>query len=1328
MERSPDSDLTSTSPRFWCRTLGVLALYESDRADEPIMRAGKPLAVLAYLALAPDGSVERDHIAELLWPPRTSSDPRHALRQALYRLRKATGGADLVVDDGSRLTLRPEVGFDCLRLEELAAEGRLREAVELAEGRFLGDFSISESWEFEEWVEAQRSRFRGLWSSLAVQAVEDLIDKGDAEEAIAVAERLAATRPFDEESILLLMRSLATMGRHAIALSRYAAHVDELASVGEDPSERVLSYVEELERFIRFSASTGSVGLPFVGRIAEWSRIERTWAEATSGSGATILIEGAAGLGKTRLIEELRTRVEAGGRVVLSTKCYEPEQNVPYGAVADALAGLAGLPGLDDLEPAWLSEAARLLPELQDGGGEAPQPWDPESSGASKRRLHQALARCVECVARDKPVLLALDDLHWADPATLEVLHYLALHLHRHRVLIVASYRPAELTPAARALARSLCASAGADLIVLEPFTADEVSDLLAELASFRELELQQAVVAQLHSQSGGNPLFLAELLDALSRDGTLFRDGGRWIWSGETRLSDLPNTIGRLLADRIDRLEPWMRACIECLAVAAGEVPVEVLAHAVGISGPRADLAISILEEERFVKRAGTEGFELIHDEFRRIVYHGIPDHRRALMHGAVGSALIEFGAARRPGGAARLVYHFDQAGDLDRARRYALLAAGEASALEAPAALRSHLEMAAAHSPRPLPPRSEATTQATSGGGWGGRIPLLWGGVLTAGVAAVVFTFLGGDGVEPSSGDIRDFRQGTLFLRPSGALSPTHRVVWAAERGGTTRIEPGAAPAPIDVFSRPVSTDGETHSKLFVVRGGDTVQVTAGRSDDWPGDRSPDGDEVLVHRGARTEAWQYTANLYRLRPTDGRLQRVTDTRYQDVASSWSPTGTRIALRRDSLGTSRVWIVDYDGAGATDVTSRYSLPEGRATPAFSPDGERLAVVVEDAEEAAVQIFVVDLIEERADLLTRFEGVTGIRSPVWSPDGRWLSFIGSGTEGPSLWVTDLDRTTGPLSIADLPQESVPPRTNLRIASWTGPRKTHVVKVTMGSAEIELGRFRGLRQDAIALDPQGDTLSADIRWSVSDPTVATVDPTGFVRGQSIGRTALVASAGGYRADTAALTVSEASLDTLLMEDWAEGIRSGRWRSYGSPSPRVEHGPAVGDHVFFNNGDYNHPSGVYSVEAFDASDAGLTLESRAWLDFTGDHWQYWFLSLVPREPVLLNDVELGGERGMGVGIEGSSPVAALPRWSCGEKSGSWDLSEEDATWLAFAVQLRPDGVFECYRDGELVGRQTTPEETEVSNVHVLLGGSSEGTGIYHGRLVVTRGLKY
>ncbi len=444
------------------------------------MRAGRPLAALVYVALAPGGRARRDHVAELLWPGRGLTEARHCLRQSLYRLRQAAGGIPLVRRLGAELEVQPYVEFDFLHAERGATDGDLAYACEALRGSFLDGFSLPGSREFESWSESQRIRFGDAWALAAEALTTQLLEEGDPARALEVAEELAAARPFSDEVARLTMTALATAGRHAMALARYQAYAALLRLEMEaEPGSELAEYARELEGFLRSRPEPSPVLLPFVGRARQWAALNAAWERVQRGSGATMLVEGEPGLGKSRLIEELAVRVGAEECVTLIGRSYDIERTVPYGAIANALAPIASRPEVAGLSPAWLAEAARLLPELHEQVADLPDAPDSTGSSGARRRLHEALARCIEAVAEDAPVLLVVEDVHWADDRSLEILYFLSRRLRGARVLLVASYRPVDLGPEARRFARSLCSARLADLLTLDPLDIADVLDLL---------------------------------------------------------------------------------------------------------------------------------------------------------------------------------------------------------------------------------------------------------------------------------------------------------------------------------------------------------------------------------------------------------------------------------------------------------------------------------------------------------------------------------------------------------------------------------------------------------------------------------------------------------------------------------------------------------------------------------------------------------------------------------------------------------------------------------------------------------------------------------
>ena len=275
--------------------------------------------------------------------------------------------------------------------------------------------------------------------------------------------------------------------------------------------------------------------------------------------------------------------------------------------------------------------------------------------------------------------------------------------------------------------------------------------------------------------------------------------------------------------------------------------------------------------------------------------------------------------------------------------------------------------------------------------------------------------------------------------------------------------------------------------------------------------------------------------------------------------------------------------------------------------------------------------------------------------------------------------------------------------------------------------LAVGTGRGIRAAARVLGPDGEVVSSVLRWSVGDTVVARVDDQGFVRGRSPGTTLLVTSAGGFRADTVQVNVAFAPVDTLFDEGWSGGLDTTQWTPFGYPRPVVVHGvPPDGRSAFLNNGDYNHGSGAVSVRTFEVGDAGLTLETEAWLPVTGQHWQNWQMAFAD-EPLAGGGLEVFGGP-VSVGFSGPSPTLPGPRWSCSSGSLQEEPRNRIGRWRRVAILVRSDGWSECWVDGRMIGAGALPDGLPARPLAIVLRGMSVGTRIYHGRVVVTRGLRY
>jgi predicted ATPase len=287
----------------------------------------------------------------------------------------------------------------------------------------------------------------------------------------------------------------------------------------------------------------------FVGRSAELAELEGALADAAAGQPWFAFVAGDSGVGKTRLLSELTARARAAGARALSGDCVElGDGELPYAPLVAVLRSLARSrdPVLDELPASVRAELTTLLPGLGDGVGAAPT-W---GDATAQARLFEALLWLLDRLGQDAPVLLAIEDLHWADRATRAFVVFLGRSLCRERVLVVATYRSDELhrRHPLRPLLAELERHAGCRRIELPPLTREELSRQLGDLL---DAPPDEALVERVFARSEGYPLFVEELI-AAGRDGR----------------GSLPPTLRDALMLRVERLSPPAQEILRVVAV----------------------------------------------------------------------------------------------------------------------------------------------------------------------------------------------------------------------------------------------------------------------------------------------------------------------------------------------------------------------------------------------------------------------------------------------------------------------------------------------------------------------------------------------------------------------------------------------------------------------------------------------------------------------------------------------------------------------------------------------------------------------------------------
>jgi DNA-binding SARP family transcriptional activator len=364
--------------------LELLGGFSARLADgQPCLLPTKKVqALLAYLALPPGRPHSREKLTALLWGDTPETQARQSFRQALAMLRRALGEPTPVLAQGDAIALDPQaVEVDVAQVEVAVAEGS-REALERAAALYRGDlldgFGLDEA-PFEDWRALERERLHELVLEGLARLLGDQVREGRSEAGIQTARRILALDPLQEAVHRVLMRLLLRQGRRAAALQQYQACVSALQrELGIEPEEETRALYRELLRGsgVRRPGGAGPRRSPeaaatthqaLVGRAAELGALRDAFERALDHGARVAVVSGEAGIGKTRLLEELTVEAAARGARVLSAWCYETERGLPFRPWIDAFRGEQ--PALDSalaaaLGPAARVSLARVFPEL----------------------------------------------------------------------------------------------------------------------------------------------------------------------------------------------------------------------------------------------------------------------------------------------------------------------------------------------------------------------------------------------------------------------------------------------------------------------------------------------------------------------------------------------------------------------------------------------------------------------------------------------------------------------------------------------------------------------------------------------------------------------------------------------------------------------------------------------------------------------------------------------------------------------------------------------------------------------------------------------------
>jgi DNA-binding SARP family transcriptional activator len=681
-ERHPSVELADYRTEY--RLLGPLEVVH--RGEAVPTGGQRKRALLARLLLEVNRTVSVDALVDALWGERVPSTAVKMVHIYVSQLRKVLPAGVLQTrPPGYRLEVAPEA-VDLLRFERLHKEGRealaggdavsaaerLAAACALWRGPALGEFS-------EPFAAAAAPHL----DELRLVAVEDRVDAelalGRHRHLTGELHAVVASHPLRERPRRQLMLALYRQGRHAEALASFQQLQTVLRDeLGIDPSAglaelqyRILNQDPVLDHASPPPAPYGPGRVPapappardgLVGRASELAQLERALDGATAGRGTTALIAGPPGIGKTRLTAELAERARRRGATVLTGRCIDlVGAALPYFPLVEALRPLRGTAVLDGLP-----ELTRLLP------GSAHARTSIRDGGESQLHLFEAVRTALERLGASAPVVLVLEDLHWADASTLDLLAFLTHAVNAERVLIVATWRhdATRKDDPVHRLATGLRRRRVAITLELGPLERDELAALVA-----RECDgpLCPELVESVCVRAEGNPFFAEELIAAALRDEP-----------------ELPELLQDVLLTDFQRLQSPTQTVVRFAAAAGREVPPALLVTAMPLGEEQIVEALrEAVHHGLLVPDRATGSYRFRHALIAEAAYATLLPGEREDVHERLARALAAGGAR-----AGELAEHWIAARRPEEALAASLEAAREAVAVSGLSEALRHLE----------------------------------------------------------------------------------------------------------------------------------------------------------------------------------------------------------------------------------------------------------------------------------------------------------------------------------------------------------------------------------------------------------------------------------------------------------------------------------------------------------------------------------------------------------------------------------------------------------------------------------------------------------
>lgn len=1296
-----------------------------------MLSAGKPVALLAYLAVSPGRRASREHLLGLLWADLQPTQARHALRQAIWYLKQRVGDGGLATENGD-LVLQAPLTTDRDTFLAAVDSERLEEAMKQYSGDFIPAFALPGGAEFEHWAEIERFRLRSIFLRTTEQLARRHLAKGRFGNALDLARRARDTDPHAEAGWRLLLEVLLSAGDRLGAAVEADALARMLREEGRPAEPATMSLCERAHgpephpSPAEQHRETRTLVAELIGREREFSVVLDAWKAARDGRSAHVHVTAPPGGGKTRLLTDLFHRLQAGGVSTTSVRANPGERDIPYALVGDLAKALVALPGALGMSPAAAGTLLGLNPSLS---SHLKGPVESSTGGEVLRRRTLALSELATAVGDEKPFVIFIDDVHWSDRNSRQVLASFVVRARDSRCLMVTAARP---SPEGHVSREDTIA------LVLQPFDAEQIAALMGSLGTVPADQSWNVTLPELLLRATrGSPLLVFETLRLGLERGWMRLSKGVWACL-DVPLVERELVEGSALRHRVASSGPNERRLLLLLAVAGVPLFTSQLRHMLRPSNESLDSMLRGLERRGLIA-CTADTWLPGHDEIAEHAIDGAVSDEVRAAHSSL-SGLFSDQSTNDPESMRRAIHHLIRIDDEVRAHcvamswvRYARrrrdwqpahvlldgLLSTEPDATQWRARLLKHLPLAerlGVYSPARRIALAAAVLVSLAVAAWslGHRPPE---------PEALIFA-----AVRTPIGETR------VYEIPVRTDSSSHNTAIAVADDGTDLSYMRARPPTQNLAPRPdgnawavtrLSDDDGGLDLYLQARNGRSRRLTNASGDDFRPDWAPDGALVVFETGR----WNPTS-FYDLAILDVAVGTVTPFLVSDSVLErprWSPDGTRIAYQVRQVGES-------DGTLCWTSLDRLATRcYGEARPQRLVDWlDPGRLIVIPVSQDVPSLAVVDV--ENGDVTSVPLALDGIlRRARVSPGASWIAVeIGDGSDRLGQWHVF------PMGHPELIRPLLTPRgMTLYDLQWLDPKAPRnfierlEIKAPLGPLPLTAPGRLLLR----AWSGQGDpAVTRALTWRSSDTTVATVRANGVVIPQAVGSVTVTASAGGWRTDSIGLRIDSIPYRMTLSETW-DTTAFDRWIAFGVPSPSLVTGPG-GVASLSNRGDSSLGSGAFLRDAIDGF-TSFGFDAMVSVPITAPIWQgvsTYFVEdeldsdFIPGRDKHHSENPYIGRLRWGASLPADPSRGGTMRVMCGDTGSIVPFPSvlDSERWWTLRFQVFQDGSCGIAVDGRPLGLHLN-DRLPHGPLRLVVEGRSQNTRTLHGPIEVWTGVR-